>query len=576
MLALIDAKKAGLLAKKYWLSNFIAGLVVSIIAVPLAMAFAIASGAKPEHGIYTAIIAGFFVSVFGGSRVQIAGPTGAFIMLLSSIAGVHGMAGLQIATIMAGIFLVCMGLAKFGSVIKFIPKPVIVGFTAGIGVVIWVGQWQYFFGLPNTGGEHFHEKIYALLLALPDLHLATLELSLLSLLAIIFFPKIKKLNRIPSPLVAMVLATLLQSFFQHEGVATIGNTFGGIPQTLPPITLPKINVAQVFNLIFPAFTIAMLGAIESLLSAVVADGMTNTKHDSNQELVGQGLANIFTPLFSGIAATGAIARTATNIRNGGNSPLAGIFHCLCLLFILFFLAPLAANIPLSAMAAILFVVSYNMSDVKHFVYMLKQAPRADVIILLVTFFLTIFTDLVVAVNVGVVLSVLYFMKRMSNGTVIYQFKAEELSYDPFIHQTGKIPDGLVVYSIEGPLFFGAVENFEQVLAYSKIPLKVIILRLHHAPFVDITAIEALKDTINKLKNNNIRVLMTEANKDVAKNLHKSGIFSLTGQRIYWRNFSDAMTSCRKILADEDTAPVHHIEYKNGKVIRSGTTETTEN
>ena len=567
MIAFSEAKKAGLLAKKYWPANFIAGLIVSIIAVPLGMAFAIASGAKPEQGIYTAIIAGFFVSVFGGSRFQIAGPTGAFIMLLAGIVGTYGMVGLQIATIMAGIMLICMGLAKFGTVIKFIPKPVIVGFTAGIGVVIWVGQWQYFLGLPKTGGTHFHEKIYELILAFPDLHPATLMLATISLLTIIFFPKIKKLSRIPSQLIAMILATALQSFFQFEGVATIGNTFGGIPQSLPPLTVPQVSIGQVFELIFPAFTIAMLGAIESLLSAVVADSMTGTKHDSNQELVGQGIANIFAPLFGGFAATGAIARTATNIKNGGNSPLAGIFHCVCLVIILLFLAPLADNIPLSAMAAILFVVAYNMSDVKRFSYMWRQAPRADVITLFVTFFLTIFTDLVVAVNVGVILAVLLFMQRMTHAITVYKFNAKELSYDPYIKEIGRLPEGMLVYSIEGPLFFGAVENFEHVLSYSKAQPKIIIIRLHHVPFVDITAIEALTDSINKLNNKNVYVMMTEANVEVKASLHKAGILAIAGKRMYWQKLSSAIASCQKILDGQDNAPVHHIEYQDGKVVK---------
>lgn len=568
MIALMEAKKAGLLNKKYLLSNFIAGLIVSVIAVPLGMAFAIASGAKPEQGIYTAIVAGFFVSVFGGSRFQIAGPTGAFIVLLASITNTYGIEGLQMATLMAGIILICMGFAKLGSVIKFIPKPVIVGFTAGIGVVIWIGQWQYFFGLDKPEGTHFHEKFFSLLQALPDLHIATFMLAIISLLTIILFPKLKKLSRIPSPLVAMILATVLQTFFSFEGVATIGNTFGGIPQSLPAVTIPEWTVAKVLELIGPAFTIAMLGAIESLLSAVVADSMTGTKHDSNQELIGQGIANIFTPLLSGIAATGAIARTATNIRNGGTSPLAGVFHCLCLVIILLFLAPLADNIPLSAMAAILFVVAYNMSDIKHFTYMLKQAPRADIVILLVTFLLTIFTDLVVAVNVGVVLAVLLFMKRMSHAITVYRFNAKELSYDPYIKEVGSLPEGLLVYSIEGPLFFGAVENFEHVIFYSKTNPKIIIIRLHHVPFVDITASESLTDAINKLKKNNVYIIMTEANNEVKESLHKAGIFALTGKRMYWQKFSSAMASCQKILAGEEHLPTHHVEFKDGKIVKA--------
>ncbi len=568
MIAFLEAKKAGLLDKKHLAANLISGLIVSVISLPLGMAFAIASGAKPEHGIYTSIVAGFLAAVFGGSRVQITGPTGAFIVLLSSITATYGIEGLQMATLMAGVMLLCMGFAKLGSVIKFIPKPVIVGFTAGIGVVIWVGQWQYFFGLDKPNGSHFHEKALSLLQSLPDLHPATLAIASASLFVIIFSSRIKKISRIPSPLTAMVLATLAQTIFSFEGVATIGNTFGGIPQNLPAFSPPAWTVSKLLELIGPAFTIAMLGAIESLLSAVVADSMTGDKHDSNQELIGQGIANIFAPLLSGIAATGAIARTATNVKNGGSSPLAGIFHCVFLVIILLFLAPLAYNIPLSAMAAILFVVAYNMSDLKHFVYMFRQAPREDVITLIVTFLLTIFTDLVVAVNVGVVLAVLLFMKRMTSAITVYRFSAKELSYDPYIKESGRLPEGLLVYSIEGPLFFGAVENFEHVLSYSKTQPKIIIIRLHHVPFVDITASEALTTAINKLKNKNVRIIMTEANGEVSRSLHKAGIFALTGKRMYWQKFSDAMASCQKILSGQDNAPVHQVEYQDGRIVKT--------
>lgn len=567
MIAFLEAKKAGLFTKKNILPNLIAGLIVSIIAVPLGMAFAIASSAKPEQGIYTAIVAGFFVSVFGGSRIQIAGPTGAFIVLLASISAKYGISGLQLATLMAGIMLIFMGLAKFGGVIKFIPKPVIVGFTAGIGVVIWVGQWSYFFGLPPTGGEYFHEKIFELFQAFPHLHLPTLALALVSLLTIILFPKIFKNSRIPSPLVAMVLATSLQVIFQFEGVATIGNTFGGIPQTLPSFSIPSWTIPQMVDLIGPAFTIAMLGAIESLLSAVVADGMTGTKSNSNQELIGQGIANIATPLFAGIAATGAIARTATNAKNGGNSPLAGIFHCFFLVIILLFLAPLADNIPLSCMAAILFVVAYNMSDIRQFSYVVQRAPRVDVIILLVTFFLTIFADLVVAVNVGVMLAIFYFIQRMTSSVEVYKFNEEELYSEPYFRTTGKLPKDVVVYAIQGPLFFGAVEHFAQVLASVNIHPKIIIIRLHYVPFTDITAIGAFTDIIKNFNERGVHILLSEANYEVKNSLHKSGILTLTGRRIYWKDFTSALKHCEKILAEENNAPIHHVEFKDGQLIK---------
>ena len=404
MIALLESRTAGQYSKGSWLPNIVAGVVVGVVALPLAMAFAIASGARPEQGIYTAIVAGILVSVLGGSRVQIAGPTGAFIAILSGITATHGIAGLQIATLMAGVMLALMGLLRLGGVIKFIPAPVIAGFTTGIGVIIFVGQWTYFFGLPATHGVHFHEKLLALAQVLPQWHLATLGLSLLSLALVVFAPKLPRMQGVPGPLVAMVVATVLQSVFQWQGVATIGSAFGGIPQGLPSLQWPSITLAGIVPLLGPAFSIAMLGAIESLLSAVVADGMAGLTHDSNQELIGQGIANIVAPLLGGFAATGAIARTATNIRNGGTNPVAGITHSLTLIATLLFLAPLAGQIPLGALAAILFVVAYNMSDLKHFFQIARSPSRPDVLVLLLTFALTVLVDLVAAVLVGVVLA----------------------------------------------------------------------------------------------------------------------------------------------------------------------------
>ena len=547
MIALWEAKQAGLLSKKNWLSNLIAGLIVGIVALPLAMAFAIASGAKPEQGIYTAIVAGFFVSVFGGSRFQIAGPTGAFIVLLSGIITTHGIDGLQIATFMAGIILLGMGLAKFGGVIKFIPAPVIVGFTAGIGVIIWVGQWRDFFGLPKTGGVHFHEKIGLLIQAFPDFHPLTTALACLSLAIVLLFPRIPYAKRVPSPLVAMATATILQSYFQFEGVATIGSAFGGIPQGLPSLTFPEVTLDRVFGLIGPAFTIAMLGAIESLLSAVVADGMTGTRHDSNQELVGQGIANLFTPLLGGIAATGAIARTATNIRNGGTSPLAGIVHSATLIIILLFLAPLAGNIPLAAMSAILFVVAYNMSEIHHLIHMIRSAPRADVVILLITFSLTIFADLVVAVNVGVLLAILHFLRKMTSSIEVLQQNEKQLTRETGSDTPVVLPPGVLVYSIEGPFFFGAVENFERALAHTHTDPSILIIRLHHVPFIDVTGIETLSEVIRNLKKRGIQILICEANPQVRKNIHKAGIFLEIGRGMYWKNFASALERADKLL-----------------------------
>lgn len=418
MIVIIEAYRAGLLKFKNWLPNIIAGLIVGIVALPLAMAFAIASGVKPEQGLYTAIISALIVGIFGGSRVQIAGPTGAFIVILASITAQYGIDGLQIATLFAGFILLFMGIIKLGNVIKFIPDPVIVGFTSGIGVIIFAGEWKDFFGLPThlPLNAHFHLKLIALIKALPNLDLTTTSLACLSLFLVGFSTKF--LRRIPGPLVAMAVVTTLQGVFQFKTVATIGSTFGGISQVLPQFHLPSIQLADALNLIGPAFTIALLGAIESLLSATAADGMSKTRHHSNQELIGQGLANIFSPLFGGFAATGAIARTATNIRNGGNSPIAAIVHSIFLILVIILLSPLAKDIPLCTLAAILFLVAYNMSDIPHFIHMTKHAPRYDLLVLFTTLFLTIFTNLVVAVNVGVILAMLLFIRRMSQFVAV--------------------------------------------------------------------------------------------------------------------------------------------------------------
>ena len=525
MIAVLEAHRAGLLARVHWLPNLIAGLVVGIVALPLAMAFAIASGARPEQGIYTAIIGGGLISIFGGSRLQIAGPTGAFIAILAGITAKYGIAGLQVATLMSGVMLLLMGLARMGGVIKFIPAPVVVGFTAGIGVIIFVGQWSEFFGLPKPVGEHFHEKLWHLLQSLPNTHLSTLSFALLGLLLVLLTPKIKLLARVPGPLVAMIVVTLLQMILHMPGVATIGSAFGGIPTGLPTFVVPEMSVPQIITLIGPAFTIAMLGAIEALLSAVVADGMSGTKHDSNQELIGQGLANIAVPFFGGFAATGAIARTATNIRNGATSPLAGIMHAITLIAVLLFLAPLASDIPLAVLAAILFVVAWNMSEVKHFAHLLKTAPIADRLILLITFVLTVFADLVVAVNVGMILAILHFLRRMSDAVETLPVDETELHTELARHGIQHLPPDLLVYEIAGPMFFGAVENFERALVQTQADPKTLIIRLRRVPFMDITGIQVLEEVMQKLRRRGIRVMLCEANERVLAKLQRAGVIN---------------------------------------------------
>jgi SulP family sulfate permease len=540
LIALVEAHRAGLYARHQWLPNIVAGVIVGVVALPLAMAFAIASGARPEQGLYTAIVGGALVTLLGGSRVQIAGPTGAFIAILAGVTARYGIAGLQVATLMAGVMLLLMGLARMGGVIKFIPAPVIVGFTAGIGVIIFVGQWRDFLGLPTVGGEHFHEKLWHLVQVLPQAHLATVGLALLSLALVVFTARVPGFRRVPGPLVAMVAATVLQAVLQLPGVATIGSAFGGIPVGLPTFALPELSLAQVISLIGPAFTIAMLGAIESLLSAVVADGMTGTRHQSNQELIGQGLANIVTPLCGGFAATGAIARTATNIRNGATSPLAGIVHAATLVAVLVFLAPLASSIPLAALAAILFVVAWNMSELRHFSHILRTAPGADRAILVITFGLTVFADLVVAVNVGVILAILQFLRRMAEAVETHPVDAQELRHELQRLGIERLPQDVLVYEIAGPMFFGAVENFERALLQTGTDPQTLIVRLRRVPFMDITGIQVLQEVTDKLRQRGVKVLLCEANDRVRGKLQKAGVLRTGRSDRYAGTFGEVL------------------------------------
>jgi SulP family sulfate permease len=523
MIAIVEAYRAGLLSRQHWANNILSGIIVGVVALPLAMAFAIASGAKPEQGLYTAIVAGGLTSLLGGSRLQIAGPTGAFIVILAGITAKYGITGLQVATLMAGVILVAMGLARLGKVIQYIPDPVIVGFTTGIAVIIFVGQWKDFFGLEPINTEHFHQKLLYLLQSLPNLHLATTLLGLGTLTLLLLSPRIFK--RVPAPLVAMVAATTLQAIFEFEGVATIGSAFGGIPQELPKFAPPEFTFADMLQLVGPAFTIALLGAIESLLSAVVADGMTGTKHNSNQELVGQGVANIFAPLFGGFASTGALARTATNIRNGATSPLSGVAHALTLVLVILLLAPLAAHIPLTALSAILFVVAWNMSELHRFLHMAKTAPKPDIAVLLITFVLTVFTDLVIAVNIGVLLAALLFMKRMAEAVVIERQDAEGLleEVDFFL------PSSVVVFKMEGPFFFGAAERLETTLESVHAHADTLVLRMGQVPLIDATGMQSLWDLLDNCKRHNTRLVLCEARPNVLEKLKRAGLVGQIGK-----------------------------------------------
>jgi SulP family sulfate permease len=523
MIAAVAAWRAGWFKREHWAPNIVAGLVVGVVALPLAMAFAIASGVKPEQGLYTSIIAGIAVALLGGSRIQIAGPTGAFIVILAGVVAQFGVAGLLLATLMAGVMLVLMGLARLGAVIRFIPDPVIVGFTAGIAVIIWVGQWQYFFGLPAASGEHFYDKAWGLLQSLPLLHPATTALATLSLVLALWGPRIPGLSRVPGPLLAMLVATFATIAFAPPGVATIESTFGAIPRTLPSLQWPAMGFDQVMLLLPSAFTIAMLGAIESLLSAVVADGMAGTRHDSNQELIGQGVANILSPLFGGIAATGAIARTATSIRNGGTSPIAGVVHSLLLVLVLLFLAPYAGKVPLCALAAILWVVAWNMSEARRFLRLTRRAPRADVAILLITFSLTILTDLVVAVNIGVILAMFQFMRRMSASVEVVEHGQASLRHELAEAGLEALPKDVVVYGIDGPFFFGSVDSLERALSWTREPPRHVVLRLERVPFKDATGLKRLESTIGNLRKRGVQVLLSGASLRVLRKLARAQI-----------------------------------------------------
>ena len=554
MIAAREAWRAGLFTRPHWLSNLVAGLVVGVVALPLAMAFAIASGAKPQQGIYTAIVAGSLVSLLGGSRLQIAGPTGAFVVILSGVTARYGIDGLQVATLLAGCILAALGAARLGGIIRFIPDPVITGFTAGIGVIIFVGQWRYFLGLPAVTGDHFHQKLLHLIEALPQTHLATTALAVASLLVVLYAPLLPGLRRVPGPLLALVFATLLQSWLRWPGVATIGSEFGGIPTGLPSFSVPHITVPRLLELLGPAFTIAMLGAIESLLSAVVADGMAGTRHDSNQELIGQGIANVVAPLFGGFAATGAIARTATNVRNGATGPLGGLIHAATLVLVLLLLAPLAANVPLCTLAAVLFVVAWNMSEVRHFAAMVRKAPRADVYVLVITFLLTVFADLVIAVNIGVILAMFQFLGRMSNAVEVAPLAGEELASELSRRGLTELPGGVVVYGVEGPFFFGAVDTFERALAQTRTDPCVLVLRLRRVPFIDITGLQSLEEAVRDLRKRGVAVLLCEANPRVRAKLERAGLMEMLGSAGHFETLGEALDQAQSNLSPTPAQP----------------------
>ena len=515
------------ISKEQLQKDIIAGVIVGIVALPLAIAFAIASGVSPDKGLITAIVAGLIISVLGGSRVQIGGPTGAFIVIVYAIVQEFGVDGLIIATFMAGIILIGMGLARLGNLLKFIPHPLIVGFTSGIAVIIFSSQIKDFFGLSiETVPADFLEKWKVYALNFESINWAAVGIATGTIILALTFGKVSK--KIPGSIVAILVSTLVVYFFNIP-VSTIETSFGDIPSKLSMPAFPDINFATVQRLIQPAFAIALLGGIESLLSAVVSDGMIGGRHRSNAELVGQGIANCASSMFGGIPATGAIARTATNVKNGGRTPIAGITHALVLLVIMLVLAPFAKLIPMACLAGILIVVAYHMSEWRQFRSLLK-GNKADILILLTTFFLTVLFDLVIAIQIGIVISSFVLMKRMSDATTVQLatdlFNSQYHSEEIFEEEFTELPKGVTMYEIHGPLFFGATQTFQDTMARLPGRPKVLILRMRHVPFVDATGIYRLFEIIKKFSNQNTHVILSGVNDKVLSDLEKAGIYDV--------------------------------------------------
>ncbi|MEK6688795.1 MAG: SulP family inorganic anion transporter [Gemmatimonadota bacterium] len=500
---LVTVLRAGYTRKQFW-ADAGAGLVVGIVALPLAIAFAIASGVTPERGLYTAIVAGFLISALGGSRVQIGGPTGAFVVIVAAIVAEHGVDGLIVATLMGGLIMLGMGLARLGTVIKFIPYPIVTGFTAGIALLIFSSQIRDLLGLQmDSVPTAFVTKWIAFAVALPSANWQTMAVAGLTLLLLLVWPRF--VRRVPAPFVALVLATAAVALLNLP-VETIGDRFGQIDFSLPSPVIPKVNEAMLVALVGPAIAIALLGSIESLLSAVVADGMIAGRHRSNQELVAQGIANIVTPFFGGIPATGAIARTATNVKNGGRTPVAGIVHAFVLLVITLFLGRLAGRIPLAALAGILVVVAYHMSEWRTFRAELRTAPRSDAVVMLTTFLLTVLVDLTVALSVGMVLAAFLFMRRMGEVSnvkpisrdMLEAIDAGEVELDEAqTRWRGLLPRGVEVYDVNGPFFFGAAEAFSELLGQVSGKPKAIVLDLQGVPLMDSTGLRALTTLVER-------------------------------------------------------------------------------
>ena len=530
------------------MKDVVAGVMVGIVALPLAIAFAIASGVSPEKGLISAVIGGFLVSFLGGSRVQIGGPTGAFIVILYGIVQQYGINGLMLATIMSGIILMIMGFAQFGSLIKFIPYPVIVGFTSGIAVIIFSGQIKDFLGLTiaNVPAD-FIGKWAAYGRNLSSLDLPSLLIGLLALLIIMFWPKISR--KIPGSLIAIIVTTLAVQYF-HLHVATIESRFGEIPSMIPSPSLPFFDFATIRQLIMPATTIALLGAIEALLSAVVADGMIGSRHKSNMELIAQGAANIITPLFGGIPVTGAIARTATNVKNGGRTPIAGMIHAVTLLLIMLLFAKWAKLIPMPALAAILIIVAWNMSEIKVFQELLKS-PRSDVIVLLTTFGLTVVFDLSLAIEIGMLLSVILFMQRMAQisnvGIITKDLQDSDEEEDPNTIVTRKVPDDVEVFEFNGPFFFGAASKFREAMHVVEKSPKIRIIRMRNVLSIDATGLNMMKELLKECRKADTRLILSGVHAQPLFALQQYGLYDDIGEENIFGNIDDALDHAREIL-----------------------------
>ena len=532
--------------KKQFISDLVAGLIVAVIALPLSIALALASGVGPEEGLYTAIVAGFLISALGGSRVQIAGPTAAFASIVAGIVMESGTDGLMLATLMAGVMLIIMGLCRFGALIKYIPFTITTGFTAGIAVTILIGQLKDFFGVTYLDGAKpidAMEKVTALVRNFSTVNLWSVLVGTVCLVILILWPRVSE--KIPGSLITVLVGVAMVKLLKLP-VNTIGDLYT-VSSDLPKFRLPEFSFTLMREVLPDAFTIAILAAIESLLSCVVADGMTNSKHRSNMELIAQGVGNMGSALFGGIPATGAIARTAANVKNGGRTPVAGIVHAVILLLILVLLMPYAAMIPMPAIAAILFMVAYNMCQWRPFVHLVKTAPKSDVLVLVLTFVLTVIFDLVVAIGVGIVLACLLFMKRMSEETDIRGWKYVE-QVDDDTADLRPVPQGVRIFEIDGPLFFGAAGRIAAI--NTKSFTRVLVLRMRSVPSIDATAMNALESLYQRCKAQGVQLVFSHVNEQPMHAMEKAGLVDAVGRENFLPHIDEALEHATALCESE--------------------------